>query len=614
MRVRHSAMAGGRLTARLLLRVAGSAGEVAAAVGTRCRAQSASSSILTRSFAAGVAPLARCPGGDSETWTANRRLLRGDPARIDRLRWFGSVAPVELDDDDHDADHAAGSSSGGNDGGGSNDRGGDRPVVDVWTKNYHRWRVGNRVGAVSGGDVSTAADGQGKRKRKQSSKKNQSLQTNQRLVEAKDLKELLWLVRTRSSFRDKSTFNSVNVCTALSQVVRLMPQFQRNSPARTAMLERLTNDAGFTEKLIPLVLNLAHGRDRFADVTLDARTASSLVKGAAGLTRIGHRFDPSLWVAMDSHLRRTAGDMNVYEAANAMWAYGMLFESGIFPALSGETLKALTEASARVIRGDVPVANVNDIMWGYLRIYQYGDGQDPYDFGPLDTDLLQALCEKVILHGKQDGWELKVFPLSIAMRAYNKMYDVGALSELSEKMADRMISETSRLVKKMDRKNRMHARSMFYRFSLEPRLPPELAQELSKERAKERRGFVGAKQAFKSIEGRNQEALATMVAQVKDIEKAERKKRHRLFSTKDVARAFERVRAMGQEWCDALGNGAGEGLRARLSQCPTPEEEERLLQTSIREDITPARAKLKKRYLKAVGLLKFKRKHMKGED
>ena len=91
-------MAGGRLTARLLLRVAGSAGEVAAAVGTRCRAQSASSSILTRSFAAGVAPLARCPGGDSETWTANRRLLRGDPARIDRLRWFGSVAPVELDD------------------------------------------------------------------------------------------------------------------------------------------------------------------------------------------------------------------------------------------------------------------------------------------------------------------------------------------------------------------------------------------------------------------------------------------------------------------------------------------------------------------------------------
>ena len=127
-------MAGGRLTARLLLRVAGSAGEVAAAVGTRCRAQSASSSILTRSFAAGVAPLARCPGGDSETWTANRRLLRGDPARIDRLRWFGSVAPVELDDDDHDADLAAGSSSGGNDGGGSNDRGGDRPVVDVWTK------------------------------------------------------------------------------------------------------------------------------------------------------------------------------------------------------------------------------------------------------------------------------------------------------------------------------------------------------------------------------------------------------------------------------------------------------------------------------------------------
>jgi len=105
-----------------------------------------------------------------------------------------------------------------------------------------------------------------------------------------------------------------------------------------------------------------------------------------------------------------------------------------------------------------------------------------------------------------------------------------------------------------------------------------------------------------------------MVAQVKDIEKAERKKRHRLFSAKDVARAFERVRAMGQEWCDALGNGAGEGLRARLSQCPTPEEEERLLQTSIREDITPARAKLKKRYLKAVGLLKFKRKHMKGED
>ena len=98
------------------------------------------------------------------------------------------------------------------------------------------------------------------------------------------------------------------------------------------------------------------------------------------------------------------------------------------------------------------------------------------------------------------------------------------------------------------------------------------------------------------------------------IEKAERTKRHRLFSAKDVARAFERVRAMGQEWCDALGNGAGEGLRARLSQCPTPEEEERLLQTSIREDITPARAKLKKRYLKAVGLLKFKRKHMKGED
>ena len=176
-----------------------------------------------------------------------------------------------------------------------------------------------------------------------------------------------------------------------------------------------------------------------------------------------------------------------------------------------ETLKALTEASARVIRGDAPVANVNDIMWGYLRIYQYGDGQDPYDFGPLDTDLLQALCEKVILHGKQDGWELKVFPLSIAMRAYNKMYDVGALSELSEKMADRMISETSRLVKKMDWKNRMLARSMFYRFGLEPRLPPELAQELSKERAK-RRGFVGAKQALKSIEGRNQEALATMVA------------------------------------------------------------------------------------------------------
>ena len=31
---------------------------------------------------------------------------------------------------------------------------------------------------------------------------------------------------------------------------------------------------------------------------------------------------------MDPHLRRTAGDMNVYEAANAMWAYGMLFESG----------------------------------------------------------------------------------------------------------------------------------------------------------------------------------------------------------------------------------------------------------------------------------------------
>ena len=190
---------------------------------------------------------------------------------------------------------------------------------------------------------------------------------------------------------------------------------------------------------------------------------------------------------------------------------------------------------------------------------------------------------------------------------------VSALSELSEKMADRMISETSRLVKKMDWKNRMLARSMFYRFGLEPRLPPELAQELSKERAK-RRGFVGAKQALKSIEGRNQEALATMVAEVKDIENAERKKRHRLFSAKDVARAFERVRAMGQEWCDALGNGAGEGLRARLSQCPTPEEEERLLQTSIREDITPARAKLKKRYLKAVGLLKFKRKHMKGED
>ena len=135
---------------------------------------------------------------------------------------------------------------------------------------------------------------------------------------------------------------------------------------------------------------------------------------------------------------------------------------------------------------------------------------------------------------------------------------------------------------------------MFYRFGLEPRLPPELAQELSKERAK-RRGFVGAKQALKSIEGRNQEALATMVAEVKDIERAERKKRHCLFSAKDVARAFERVRAMGQEWCDALGNGAGEGLRARLSQCPTPEEEERLLQTSIREDITPARAKLKKR-------------------
>ena len=46
----------------------------------------------------------------------------------------------------------------------------------------------------------------------------------------------------------------------------------------------------------------------------------------------------------------------------------------------------------------------------------------------------------------------------------------------------------------------------------------------------------------------------------------------------------------------------------------TPEEEERLLQTSISEDIAPARAKLKKRYLKAVGLLKFKRKHMKSED
>ena len=130
-------------------------------------------------------------------------------------------------------------------------------------------------------------------------------------------------------------------------------------------------------------------------MTLDAPTASSLVKGAAGLTRIGHRFDPSLWVAMDPHLRRTAGDMNVYEAANAMWAYGMLFESGTFPALSGETLKALTEASARVIRGDAPVANVNDIMWGYLRIYQYGDGQDPYDFGPLDTDLLQALLSLI---------------------------------------------------------------------------------------------------------------------------------------------------------------------------------------------------------------------------
>ena len=98
------------------------------------------------------------------------------------------------------------------------------------------------------------------------------------------------------------------------------------------------------------------------------------------------------------------------------------------------------------------MANVNDIMWGYLRIYQYGDGQDPYDFGPLDTDLLQALCEKVILHGKQDGWELKVFPLSIAMRAYNKMYDVGAVSELSEKMW--LIDDLGdpRLVKKMDLK------------------------------------------------------------------------------------------------------------------------------------------------------------------
>ena len=143
--------------------------------------------------------------------------------------------------------------------------------------------------------------------------------------------------------------------------------------------------------------------------------------------------------------------MNVYEAANAMWSYGMLFESGAFPALSGETLKALTEASARVIKGDAPVNNVNDIMWAYLRIYQYGDGQASYDFGPLDTHLLQALCEKVILHGKADGWELKVVPLGIAMRAYNKMYDIGAVSELGEKMADRMISEASRSLLRFSR-------------------------------------------------------------------------------------------------------------------------------------------------------------------
>ena len=58
---------------------------------------------------------------------------------------------------------------------------------------------------------------------------------------------------------------------------------------------------------------------------------------------------------------------------------------------------------------------------------------------------------------------------------------------------------------------------MFYRFSLEPRLPRAGAGAV--EGACKGAGFVGAKQAFKSIEGRNQEALATMVAQVKDIEK-----------------------------------------------------------------------------------------------
>lgn len=609
---------GGRLAGRLL-RLAGSAGDVAAAVGTRCRAQSASTSIWTRSFAAGVAPLARCPGGD-ETWFAvsNRRRLRRDPTRIERLRWFGTAAPVELDDDDHDANHAAASSPAGSSPGGVDPT--PKPAqVDVWRKEDQRWRVGNRAGVAGGGDVSAATDDQGKGKRKNASKKRkqQGLQTNQRLMDAKDLKELLWLVRTRASFSDKGAFNAINVCTALSQIVRLMPQFQRNSPARTAMLERLTTDKAFSKKLFPMVLDLAHSRDRFEGIQCDARTVSSLIKGAAGLTqRIGYHFDPSLWAALDPVIRRTAPDMNVYEAANAMWSYGMLFESGAFPALSGETLKALTEASARVIKGDTPVNNVNDIMWAYLRIYQYGDGQASYDFGPLDTDLLQALCEKVILHGKADGWELKVVPLGIAMRAYNKMYDIGAVSELGEKMADRMISETSRLVKKMDGKHRRLAKSMFYRFGLEPRLPEELTTELANTDHKRRGGFMGAKQAFKISGGKDQEVVETMVAEVKDIESTERKnkKRHRLFSAKDVAIESERVRAIGQEWCDALGNGAGEGLRARLSQCPTPEEEERLLQTSISEDIAPARAKLKKRYLKAVGLLKFKRKHMKSED
>ena len=88
-------------------------------------------------------------------------------------------------------------------------------------------------------------------------------------------------------------------------------------------------------------------------------------------------------------------------------------------------------------------------------------------------------------------------------------------------------------MKKMDRGA---LQEMFYRFSLEPRLFRAGAGAVEGACKGAVAGHARAKQAFKTP-GRNQEALATMVAfsRVKEMRGARRKKRT-ASSSKDAAR------------------------------------------------------------------------------